>query len=342
MRNTGTENATDASVQFQSQTENVLFGSSATGSAFVGNWEPNETKTVSIEARAPGSASNGTYSVVTSVQYTDEDGLDRTSFPVSAGVQIGPETDRFELTNVEHSLRVGEEADISMTVTNTGETAIDAVVSLSQPGQNVNPLETQFAIGTLEAGASTEVSFPIEISESAEAIPRQFSFTVAFEETDGENKRTAPLNVQVTIQPERDRFTITPVDATITTGSAETLTVDVTNNGDSMVENVNAKIFANDPLSATDDEAYIESLEPGETETLSFGVSVAGSAQAKTYPLSMDFQFDENGDSVLSKTYQVPVTATESDGGGLPTTAIVGGAIVVVVAIGAFLWYRRR
>jgi LPXTG-motif cell wall-anchored protein len=55
----------------------------------------------------------------------------------------------------------------------------------------------------------------------------------------------------------------------------------------------------------------------------------------------MDFQYEENGETKLSETYQVPVTVTGSEGSGIPV-ALVAGIVVVIVAIAGYLYYRRR
>ena len=341
LRNDGTQNASDANVQLQSQTENVVFGSSTSTVSFVGDWPANETRTVAVTAMAPESADVGEYGISATVSYDDEDGIERTSHPQTVGVTVGPETDRFPLSDVVHTLRVGEEGSVTMALTNDGDPVTDGVITLTRTGSNVNPLETEYAFGDLDSQESTEVSFPIEVSESAEPIPRQFSFTISYDTRDGDDRTAGPVNVLATIEPERDRFTIEPIAADVESGSSNSITVEVTNNGDTTVSNVNAKIFANDPLSTADDEGYVESLEPGESTEMTFGVAASGSAREKTYPLSMDFQYDSDGDSKLSKTYQVPVTVTVSESDDLTTIALVGGIAVVIIAIAAF-WYWRR
>ena len=341
IRNDGTQNASDANVQLQSQTENVVFGSSASTASYVGDWAANETKSVTVTATAPESADVGEYGVTATVTYDDEDGIERTSRPRTVGVSVGPETDRFPFSDVVHTLRVGEEGSISMTLTNDGDPVTNGVITLTRTGSNVNPLETEYALGNLDSEESTDVSFPIEVSESAEPTPRQFTFTISYETMDGDDRTAGPVKVFATIEPDRDRFIIEPVDADVEAGSSDSVTVEVTNNGDTTVSNVNAKIFANDPLSTADDEGYIESLEPGESTDVTFGVAAAGSAREKTYPLSMDFQYDSNGDSKLSKTYQVPVTVTVSESNDLTTVALVAGVVIVIGAIAAF-WYWRR
>lgn len=342
MRNVGSKDATDATVNLQSKTANVVFGGNAATAAYVGSWPAGENRTVSVDAAAPPGADNGTFPVAATVSYTDPNGDQESSFPKTAGVSVAPKRAHFALSDVTSTLRVGEKGTVNMTVTNQGGVAKNAVVTISSLGMNVNPRETQYAVGTLAHGQSARVSFPIEVSDSAESGPRQFSFVVTYTNGDDQQRKSDPLDAQVGVGPQRDRFAVSAVDASVVSGGSGTVTVKVTNNGDVPVTNVNAKVFANDPLSTTNDQAFVNSLAPGESTTLKFGVSVSSGALAKTYPLELDFKYDQGGSSKLSKAYQVPVTATEPQSSGLPITYIVGGVVVVVVLVGAFLWYRRR
>ncbi|MDY6818310.1 MAG: sialidase, partial [Halobacteriales archaeon] len=109
------------------------------------------------------------------------------------------------------------------------------------------------------------------------------------------------------------------------------------------VRDVSAKLFADDPISSDDDEAFIDELEPGESAEITFGVSAGGGAMDKRYPVSLDFQYDDaDGDTLLSDTYQVPVDVNRSTDGGPPIVPLV---IVIALALligGGFLYYRRR
>ncbi|MFP4530872.1 MAG: COG1361 S-layer family protein [Halodesulfurarchaeum sp.] len=341
LENNGTEAVTDATVSLQSETENVAFGSSSSTVAYVGDWEAGEEREVTVDASSPASADPGTHSVSATVAYEDSEGFEKQWPPLEAGLSVDPETDQFSLADVEHSLRVGEEGNVTMTVTNEGEAVTDAVIKLTDTGTNIHPLASEYAIGPMDRGESVAASFPIEISESAEATPRQFAFTVAYEDDDGDERASDPLKITADIEPDRDRFDVEPVNASVPAGTDGQITLEVTNNGDSTVTDVDAKIFTNDPLSSGDDEAYIESLEPGDSTEISFGIDAASSASVKTYPVSLDFQYDSDGDSKLSKTYRVPVSVTEPVDSG-PSPYLIGGAIAVAVLVVAIVLYRRR
>ncbi|ELZ50802.1 putative exo-alpha-sialidase [Halorubrum coriense DSM 10284] len=117
----------------------------------------------------------------------------------------------------------------------------------------------------------------------------------------------------------------------------------VTNNLGEPASDLEARLFANDPLETGDtDTGYVQSLGAGESTTMMFELSTTGSATpGSTYPISLDFRYDDvDGDSQLSDTYRVPIEVTASEGGGLPLPIIF--LAVLVVGTGGLIVYRRR
>jgi len=251
----------------------------------------------------------------------------------------------FSLDGITSDLRAGRDGTVTGTITNHGpKTAHDAVVVFATQQPNVHPLETEYAIGDLAPNQSTTFSLPVEVSDSARAGPRQFAYRLRYRNADDEQRQSDPLTAKVAVAPKRDRFTVEPKAATVTAGGSASVTLVVTNNGNETLRNVNAKAFVDDPLSASDDEAFVSKLDPGQSAEITFAVSASGTALQKTYVLETDFQYDTpDGQTKLSETYQVPVDVTvPKDSGGVPATMIVGGLVVVGVAlVGGWLWLRR-
>ena len=199
-------------------------------------------------------------------------------------------------------------------------------------------------MGDLEAGGSAEFAFDVEVSEAAAGGPRQLDFTVRYRDTNNEVVESDQLDARVDVGPKRDTFAVSPSGATLQVGSSGQIRVEVTNQGEETLTSISAKLFANAPLSTSDDEAFIDELGPGETQAVNFSVSAGGAALEKTYPVSLDFQYDDaDGDTLLSDTYQVPVQVTapeESGGSGLSILLVVG--LVVVLGGAAYYLYQRR
>jgi hypothetical protein len=326
--NTGDRDLTDATLALESTNAALTFGGAPTARTFVGEWAAGETKEVTVEATVAPGAERRSYAVDTTVAYENGAGLSVRSETLSTGITPAEEQS-FALDGVSASLRVGEDGSLSGTLVNEGPGAAeDAVLVLQPVGQNVDIGESEFALGTLESGASAEFEYDLDVSSAASEGPRQFSLQVRYQDADGTTRQSDSLFARGTVAAERDRFAVEPVDATFTPGGSGRLELRVTNNGDEPVTAVSAKLFADNPVSAGDDEAFVDSLGPGDSATIVFEASVAGAAlTGKSYPVSVDFQYDTpDGDTELSRTYRVPVSveSEENDGGSGLLGALAG------------------
>lgn len=341
--NTGEELLRDARVTIQSTDPKLTFGGTASATTLAGTWEPGETKTLTFKAStAPGSDARE-YPIALSAAYKDENGDSQQTGQIITGIKPRPEQ-AFEITNVKSTLTVGQEGQVTAEVRNVGDVTVrNAVVAFDSANPNINPIETEYAIGNLKPGEAQEFSFEVEVSDSADAGPRQLSFTMRYRNQEDDVRRSDPIDAQVNVNGKRDVFEVTPVVASLDAGSSGPLRLRVTNAGNQTVRDVSAKLFADDPISSDDDEAFIDELEPGESAEITFGVSAGGGAMDKRYPVSLDFQYDDaDGDTLLSDTYQVPVDVNRSTDGGPPIVPLV---IVIALALligGGFLYYRRR
>jgi hypothetical protein len=344
LRNDGPVPASAATVQLQSGSCDVVFGRSASATRFVGEWAPGETRTVVFDATANDSADTRSYSLTATVNYDDPRDNPARSRQLSLGVTPAPEQG-FSLSNVESTLRVGEERSLSGTITNDGQQPVrDVVVRFTTQNQNLNPGEREYSVGTLEPGESADFEYSVAVSDAAGPGERQFAFVAEYRNSDGDRRRSDDLLARAAVEPQQDAFSVQAVDATVSPQGTERITVEVTNAGDEPVSAVSAKLFADDPLSAEDDEAFVQSLDPGESTELVFTVSATGAIE-KSYPLSMDFQYDDaDGDTLVTDTYRVSVQVQErqQDSSGGPPLAIVGAVVLVVTVIAGYVYYTRR
>jgi hypothetical protein len=340
MRNEGPIPVTDASVALTSNSPDITFAGSESATRFVGAWEPGETRTVAYEVTATDDADTRSYSLSAQVTYLDREGDTGTAPARSLGVVPEPEQS-FAVEDLSSNLRVGDEGTLEGTVRNTGDLDVrNAVVVFESDRPTVTAIERQTAVGDLAAGESTQFSLPIEISESAEAGPQQYSLVVQYTNRDGDQRTSDTIDVRQEVGPDAKKFALETSGASVSSGSGTTLEITVTNDGEERYTDISANMFADSPMSVNDDEAFISELAPGESETIQFSVGAEGSALAKNYPVSLDFQYDEpDGDTKLSDTYRIPVAVEESDGGGLPLIPIV--VLLVVLGGGGIYLYRR-
>jgi len=344
LRNTGSEIASGASVTAESRSSSVTFESADTSSStFVGDWEPGEVRTATYNVRLESDAVLRGYPLDLTVNYEDSDGFDQTSNPLTSVVQSTPEQS-FAVTDVSSSLRVGESGAITGTIENTGPTPVESVAV--RPNENLSsvvPGEESVVVGSLAPSESTSFRLPMEVTSEGEPGEKLIGLDVQYRDSDGDQRTYSKHDISASVGPERDAFKLAATDQTISVGSSRTLAVEVTNNLDETVTDVDARLFADDPLATGDtDTSYIESLEPGESTTLDFDVSATAAATAgNTYPISFDFRYtDRRGDTHLSDTFRYPLNAAQSTNGGGPPLVLIGGAAVLVLG-GAAVVYRR-
>ncbi|MFC6724388.1 COG1361 S-layer family protein, partial [Halobium palmae] len=334
-----------ASVAVESSNADLTFSGSPSASSYVGRWQPGETRNVTVEGAFAGNAAVRNYSLGATVTYDDSNGATKQSTRLNFGVTPRDEQ-TFAVENVTSTLRVGSEGTLNGTIVNTGESAArSVVVSFDPSNPNVDPLETEYAVGTLEAGEEAAFAFDTEVTESAGAGPRQFTFDVRYRNSAGEQREADSVDVTADVGQSRKEFAIQGLNTTFVPGDSGEMTVRLTNNGDETVRDVSAKLFTDDPVTTSNSEAFVSELGPGESERLTFGVAVAGGAIAnKTYPVQMDFRYETpDGDAQISETYQVPVQVDEpeGDGGFLGGYGlIVGGGLLLIVVAGIVLYFR--
>jgi hypothetical protein len=330
VENVGTEAATDVSVALESRSPQVTFEDSPTAFATVGRLAPGERRSVRVGVDFGSEASVRSYPLAATISYDDVDGFAGTDDDPSLQVRpLSEQTVRVE--NVSSTLRVGEEGTLRATVVNEGPADLDnAVVTLQPPAENVEVVEPEVAIGDLAGGESTNVSFDVELASAAREGVRQFGLETEYEGADGDLRSVDPVRFQAAVGPQRDVFAVETRNATVTAGGTNRIVLAVTNQRNETVTDVSAKLFASSPLSADDDEAYVASLLPGETTEIPFRVSASGSALAKEYPISVDFQYvDRDGETRLSDTYRRPVTVV-AGGGGLFGSVVPVGLLAAV------------
>ena len=314
---------------------------STESAAFVGELDDGDDETVSFDTRIDPELSVESYLLEVTVVYEDEDGILRESSTLATAVEpTGAQT--FELNGVDSSLEVGDSGTITATLENTGPSAVGTPVVRAEPASDrIDIGENQVAVADLDENESANVSFDAAVSGEADPGPRPVTFTVEYG-VDDERLDSDPFVRRVPVRVEQPAFTIDAADAEIPAGTTQTVRLNVTNNGAERLSNINVFLYPDGPLDVDSDEAFISDLEPGESETISVGVSVDEGAEQRAYPLEVDVRYDtETDDDLISQVYQVPITVTDppEDDGLLPSLLSLAGAVVLV---GGIVVIRRR
>lgn len=341
VENVGSAPAIGGTMTLTTRSSAVTIGGSESDARYVGRLAPGERRSVSYEVAISEGADPQSFALAATVDYEDTEGLPRES--PSLAVQLTPRTEQeFIVRDVESTLRVGDEGTVRGQVVNQGpETARNAVAVISIDSPNLDPLETEYVLGTLEPGEAASFEYEMETSEAASAGPRQLSMEVRYRNSAGTQLSSESIDVSVEVAAERDVLDVRPTSTTVEAGGSSRLVLEVTNAGDEPITDVSAKLFANAPLSSSNDEAFQSALAPGETKEFVFQISGAPGSLPKTYPASVDFQYDDaDGDTLLSDTYRIPVEVVEPEGGGGPPILLILVVLLVVLAGGYYLLRR--
>ncbi|AFZ74919.1 COG1361 S-layer family protein [Natronobacterium gregoryi] len=346
IKNVGNETATDVNVALESMSSSLLFGSlehettTPQDTAMVNELEPNETATVRYDVSVMPDTSERYYMIDGTVSFKTADGLQRADDSPSAGVAPMAEQ-QFSIGDVRSDLHVGEDGDLRGVLTNDGPSkAANVVVHFTEESPTIIPIEPSIAVGSLEPGESASFTLPLDVSSEAEPIDRVLDLAVQYRTSDFEQRMDDDLEVVTAVSEQRDAFTLDVLDREITAGDEKHVDVEVTNNLDEAVTDIEANLFASDPLDSDDDEAFVESLEPGETASITFELEADAGATEKTYPISFDFRYDDaSGTSQLSDTTRVAIDVLEG-GAGLPVGLIVTLTLLGTGA-GAYVYQRR-
>jgi hypothetical protein len=145
----------------------------------------------------------------------------------------------------------------------------------------------------------------------------------------------------VTVGEEQDRFEVIGVNTSLTPGNSGMLTLNLKYTGNQPITNANAKLFTSDPLSSSDDGAYLGTIQPNETVSATFRASASNDALTKKYSSSVEVRYEEqDGDTRFTGSLSVGIPIQESSSGGIPLIPVALAGLGIA-AIGGFVVYRR-
>ena len=344
VENTGVKTARNPRVTLTADETGVFFGGLETRQptktvSIADSLASGEATLVSVTAGADPDVTSASYPVDATVRYESPGGVTHESPATTVSLAVGNEQG-FGVSQVESGLRVAEDGDLTGVIRNKGPRNVsNAVVVFDPETDNVNPRRTEYAVGNLSVGESAGFSYRVAVNGEADGGPRRSSVFVEYRDVEDDRRTSQPVDVLYEVAPERDEFDLRS-DISIPAGSSTVAEIEVTNVKGETLRNIQARMFTDDPLDNGGDESYVQSLEPGETTTVSFDLSVSGGATPKTYAATVDFRYeDSQNESQISDTYRVPVEATASSGGGGGGLPVL--PVVIVLGVAGVAWWKR-
>ncbi|MDK2989618.1 MAG: hypothetical protein PWR16_1147 [Methanoculleus sp.] len=193
-------------------------------------------------------------------------------------------------------------------------------------------------LSDIMGGASATAAFEVKVADSAEpgtyVLPLEVAYTyLADAEEYGSDllrynyqKKTETLPLTVRVTPDLQVEVLDVRSESLNVGTEGYVYLTLKNIGHDTANNAIAKVTRNgaSPLIPTDGSAYVGTFEPGETVDVKFKVSVADTAEPKSYPLDVAVTYEDyEGTSVTSRSATI----------GLPVGGKIAFEVVSPVSI---------
>ena len=142
------------------------------------------------------------------------------------------------------------------------------------------------------------------------------------------------------------KFEVVNAIGTLHSNADGMLRVTYKNIGEMTAKDATVRISVNDPFSTTDDQAFLGTLEPGQTADALFKLKVDEMAVAKAYSINSEIKYeDEDGHSQISDTIKIRIetlparsfSETLSD-----NKRIFMMIVIVAIAMGGFLIHKKQ
>lgn len=148
------------------------------------------------------------------------------------------------------------------------------------------------------------------------------------------------LTIPVVIKKKAD-FELIGGNSTLAAGQKKgVLKATYRNIGDDPVKDAIARLSIFQPFSSTDDQAYIGTLDPQESKTVTFRIDVDSDATPKDYGINSEIKYtDVNGDTVISESMKIPVNVTAATQSLLLPIIVI---LVILAAAGGYVYKRKQ
>ena len=304
---------------------------------------------------------NITASIVGDNEFDRGDEVTLTIDLINRGVVLGFESDRMPDDDNEEDLAKMELGYELQQVNAIGITTVLA----APEGVPINVKSGPQQVGSIRGskGASETARFNIEIDENAPAdtypliLATSYIYQKNVQVSGNVSENHVDTNIwydslnqtqilYITLKKLAD-FEITDVSSYLQAGEDDRgLRITYQNTGVEAAVDAVARISVTDPFSSTDDQAYLGTLEPGESATAVFVIDTDSGAAIKPYGIDTEIRFkDSRGESRISESMTAMVTITPL----IPTSEkmkpyilpIVLISLLVLLAVGVRYYLRN-
>lgn len=325
----------------------------------VGDIPGGESVTVQFRVKISANATNGEYQLPLNLKYRSlkvivQERADVFEYSYSDGEKTLPVTIRIQphvkpevLEAVPGDLISGSEGYLDLTIKNTGpENGTAASVRLLRNGKSpVIPTDSTVFIGDFPSGGVVTCRYRISVAKDATNQTYPVDLAVTYTSREGTVMTSSKTTFGVPVN-DAPAFTVIPAVPEVARGTDSTIAVIYRNNGKVTVRDAQARIKPHNPLSASDNNAFLGDISPGETATALFVIHADTDAETGEYTLDSTIRYrDAKGTSIDSDTIPVQLNVVPAAGG---LAAIPGGIMTIIVVIvliagsAGFILSRRK
>jgi hypothetical protein len=325
-----------------------------TDSQMVGDIPGGDSLTVQFNAKISANATEGEYQLPLTLRYrylkvivqeradVFEYAYNEAEDTLPLTIRIQPHVKAEVIEAVPEQLTVGSEGYLNLKIKNTGpENGTLASVKLLRNGKSpVIPVDSTLFIGDFRSGETIAGRYKVSVSKEATNQTYPVDLVVSYRNREGSVVTSSKTTVGVAVN-EQPAFTVVSPAPEVPRGGESTIEVIYRNNGDVSIYDAQVRITPHDPVSASDNNAYLGNIAPGETAVATFVLVAGEDAEPgiQTFDSTIRYR-DATGTSIASDPVPVQLNIVPSRGSIIPQV-IVG--IIAVLIIGAgFLWYRQK
>ncbi len=258
-------------------------------------------------------------------------------------VRIQPHVKAEVIGAVPEQLIPGSEGYLNLTIRNAGpENGTMASVKLIRNGQSpIIPASSTVFIGTYPSGGIVTCRYKVSVAKDATNQTYPVDLAVTYTNREGTIVTSSKTTVGVPVN-NKPAFTIASSVPEVPRGTDQIVEIRYRNDGDITVHAAQARITPHNPITISDNNAYLGDIAPGASATATFKVQADSAADPAVYSLDSTIRFrDESDTSLESDTIPVQLKVVPA-APGIPPLAIAGGIIALVVIVIGFLVYRNR
>ncbi len=242
-------------------------------------------------------------------------------------------------------LYAGQNQTLEFTVENTGngEARNVSVQFVGSEGINVGSSASYFSLGNTMPGQAVQEEVFVSASRYANTTHYSIPVMIKYRSANLAENFSQIEYIPISMQPSA-MFNVTAEYGKLKPGDTDVpVTFTIRNTGNEVAESAMLSLQAIYPISTVIPNAYVSSIGPGQSENVTFYVSVDVKGNQGTYPVTLYEQWQQpNGAAQQQYSYSNNYYIYIGKSGGAAGTYESYAAIVIILLIIAYAFTRRR